>query len=114
VLKAWQSQLSNINTSIHNNKVMLFWLDTMEEFRDLSMEEWNFKNLVRVNIENLLEQQRIYWQQRGRVKWAALGDENTKFFHSTATIRHNKNTIMVLKYSSGLEKVKHEGTTLIL
>jgi hypothetical protein len=86
----------------------------MEEFRDLSMEEWNFKNLVRVNIENLLEQQRIYWQQRGRVKWAALGDENTKFFHSTATIRHNKNTIMVLKYSSGLEKVKHEGTTLIL
>jgi hypothetical protein len=56
VLKAWQSQLSNINTSIHNNKVMLFWLDTMEEFRDLSMEEWNFKNLVRVNIENLLEQ----------------------------------------------------------
>jgi hypothetical protein len=44
----------------------------MEEFRDLSKEEWNFRNLVRENIGKPLEQQRIYWQQKRRIKWATL------------------------------------------
>jgi hypothetical protein len=30
---------------------------------------------------------------KGKIKWATLGDESTKFFHSTATIRKNKNGI---------------------
>jgi hypothetical protein len=56
VLKVWHAQLSNINVTIQNNKVMLFRLDAMEEFRDLSLKEWNFRNVVRENIEKLLKQ----------------------------------------------------------
>jgi hypothetical protein len=46
VLRCWYAQISNLATSIHNNKMVLSFLDTIEEFRDLSLEEWNFKHLV--------------------------------------------------------------------
>jgi hypothetical protein len=55
-----------------------------------------------------LEQQRIYWQQRGRIKWAKLGDENTRFFHANATIKSNKNTIRSIKDVNGTEKFRHD------
>jgi hypothetical protein len=45
---------------IENNKVTLAFLDTLEEFRDLALEEWNFRKLVQENLEKLLEQQREY------------------------------------------------------
>jgi hypothetical protein len=39
VLRAWQGQLSNLNITINNNKVMLSFLDMIEESRDLTLEE---------------------------------------------------------------------------
>jgi hypothetical protein len=35
----------------------------VEEFRDLLVEEWNFRDIIQKHLEQLLEQQRIYWQQ---------------------------------------------------
>jgi hypothetical protein len=61
-----------------------------------------------------LQQQKEYWKQRGKIKYATLGDENTRFFHSTATIRHNKNSIMVLKDVNGVAMSKHEDKANIL
>jgi hypothetical protein len=45
---------------------------------------------------------------------ASLGDENTKKFHATATIKHNKNAIMILRNGSGEEKFSHEDKAQIL
>jgi hypothetical protein len=106
-LRKWKQQLSNLAKTIDNNKSIIMLLDNMEEFRDLSLE-WNFRKIVNEHLEGLLEQQRIYWKQRGRIKWATLGDENTKKFHANASIRHNKNSIMMLKDSEGVEKYSHE------
>jgi hypothetical protein len=80
----------------------------LEESRDLSLEEWNFRNLLQDHSAKLLEQQRVYWKQRGRIKWATVGDENTNFFHATATVNHNRNSIMMLKDLNGLKKFSHE------
>jgi hypothetical protein len=77
----------------------------MEEFRDPALEEWNFRKIAHDHLANLLKQQRIYWKQRGKINWATLGEENTRFFHATATIRHNKNSIMVLKDKEGVEEI---------
>jgi hypothetical protein len=96
VLRCWQSQPSNLATTITSNKIVLFLLHSIEEFRDLSLEEWNFRKMVQDNLAILLEQQRVYWQQRGRIKWVTLGDENTNFFHASATIKNNRNSIMTL------------------
>jgi hypothetical protein len=79
----------NLAETIDNNKMVIQLMDTMEEFRDMSLEEWNLRfkktewNLRRIekgNPEKLLQQQKEYWEQRSRIKCVTLGDENTKFF----------------------------------
>jgi hypothetical protein len=57
-------------------------MDVLEETRSLSLslQEWNFRMLVQENLDRLLEQQTVYWKQRGNIKWAKLGDESTRFF----------------------------------
>jgi hypothetical protein len=108
ILRQWHSKISNMTKLIDNNKITLAFLDSLEKFRDLALEEWNFRKLVQENLGKLLDQQREYWKQRGKIKWATLGDENTIFFHSTATISHNRNSIMMLKYINGVKKSRHE------
>jgi hypothetical protein len=114
VLKMWHSQISSLNSIIVNNKLMLSFVDVLEETRDVSLQEWNFRLLVQQNLNKLLEQQRVYWKQRGNIKWAKLGDENTKFFHANATIIHNKSTIKSLKDQNGVEIFKHEDKATII
>jgi exonuclease III len=46
VFKAWKNQLPNLGKTIQNCKDVILILDTMEEFRDLTLEEWNFRNCV--------------------------------------------------------------------
>jgi len=41
------------------------------------------------SAKNLLE-------AKGAVKWVALGDANTKFFHAQATIKYRRNLITQL------------------
>jgi hypothetical protein len=53
--------LFNLAVTISNNKLMLYLLDNLEEFRGLSIEEWNFKKAVQDHLANLLEEQRVYW-----------------------------------------------------
>jgi hypothetical protein len=101
VLKAWQLQLSNLKSNIDNVKLIMGLLDVLEEFRDLSVIEWNFRHLLQEKLAILLRQHQIYWKQRGVVKWVKFGDEGTKFFHANATIKHKRNFITSLIDDNG-------------
>ena len=59
------------------------------------------QKVIQLQIENLLEQEEIYWIQRGRVNWLKQGDQNTSFFHRSATARRKRNFIKSLKNDSG-------------
>uniref|UniRef100_A0A803NNR0 RNase H type-1 domain-containing protein n=1 Tax=Cannabis sativa TaxID=3483 RepID=A0A803NNR0_CANSA len=52
-------------------------------------------------LDDLLEQEEMYLQQRFRVDWLQLGDRNTKFFHSKASVRKTNNKIKILQTESG-------------
>lgn len=65
-------------------------------------------------LTELLEQQRIYWKQRGTIKWVKFGDEGTKFFHANATIKHNRNLITALKDEAGIPVTDHDLKAAIL
>lgn len=108
VLREWQKQLSNLAAIIANTKSCLLLLDTLEEFRDLSLEEWNFRKIIQAHLDNLLKQQLAYWRQRDKIKWGTLGDENTKFFHAHATVMHKRKAITSLRNHSGQEVFSHE------
>lgn len=59
-LKEKQSAASNLKCSIQNAKNIIQFLDIIEEHRDLSLPEWNFRSLLKEKLQFLLEQQRIY------------------------------------------------------
>jgi len=42
VIKVWQAHLSSLKANIANVKLILKFLSLLEEFRDLTVMEWNF------------------------------------------------------------------------
>lgn len=101
ILKARNANLSNLKTNIANSKLVIEFLGVVEYYIDLSLEEWNFREILRADLLTLLEQQRIYWRQRGALKWVKLIDAGTKFFLANATIRHRNNFISRLSSNDG-------------
>ena len=84
-------------------------MEVLGDYRDLSVEEWNFKELLKNHLLELLEQHRIFQKQRGAVKWIKFGDAGTSFFHASATIRHRGNSIAELVSSEGAVVSDHRG-----
>ena len=58
-------------------------------------------NKLRREITDLLDSEEIMLQQRANVQWLGLGDKNTKFFHSKASKRKKKITILSLEGEKG-------------
>jgi hypothetical protein len=108
ILKAWKVQLPNLSKMIQGCKDTILFLDVIEESRDLSLEEWNFRSIISEHLQSLPHLQKIYWKQRGTIKWVKFGDECPRFFHANASVKHNKNSIVVLRDDSGKELYSHE------
>lgn len=53
-LKCWQAQLSNIKKTIANVKLVISFLDSIEEWRDLELHEWNFREILNLKLSSLL------------------------------------------------------------
>jgi len=100
--------MSNLKTNIANIKLLLGFFCFIEEFRDLSIVEWNFKAILETKFQTLLLHQRLYWKQRGKIKWVTLGDAPTKFFHANATIKYRNNLITMLEDDTGTSIVDHQ------
>ena len=85
-----------------------------EEFRDLGDFEWNCRVILKEHLLILLKNQKIYWKQRGKIKGVKFGDENTKFFHTKASINFRHNHIAMLKNEDQVEIIDHVGKVALL
>lgn len=86
----------------------------MEEYRDLSLEKWNFRSILKEHLETLLHRQKIYWKQRSTIKWVKFADAITKFFHVRATINHSVNHVMSLQDENGQMVYDHDKKATML
>jgi hypothetical protein len=62
ILRDWHSSIQSLGKTIENNKIMILLLDSLEEFRELSLEEWNAIRIFQNNLESLLQQEKEYWK----------------------------------------------------
>lgn len=106
--------MPSLKTVIENVKSLIQLLEIVEEFRDVSLAEWNFRAALKAKFLSLLEQQKTYWKQRGAIKWAKLGDVGTKIFHANATIRHRGNLITQLKSRDRSTLTSHKDKELLM
>ena len=58
-------------------------------------------NMIRNEINDLLESEEIMWDQRLMMQWLGLGDRNTKYFHTRASDRRRRNTIKSIMDENG-------------
>ncbi|XP_012849884.1 PREDICTED: uncharacterized protein LOC105969657 [Erythranthe guttata] len=71
-------------------------------------------NTHRVELERAYEDNDLYWRQRSRVQWIKEGDRNTRFFHSTTTIRHRTNRVERIKNAVEIWTGDNEGIERII
>ena len=74
-LKRWGRSLSHIKILIEKCNWVILFLDQLEDRRQLSVIEFNFRNIVKTHLKKLLRQQYDYWRQRCTVRWVKLGGE---------------------------------------
>ena len=113
-IQVWCKSLPNLEKLIDKVKLVIQLLDFIEESRDLTIQEWNFKEISLLHLQDLLAKQHIYWKQRGQIKWATLGDAGTKFFHANATVKHRHNLISSLKDDNGNMALSHNEKEVVL
>jgi hypothetical protein len=113
-LKLWAKNIPCIKNLIAKVNETIDLLDIMEEWRDLTTEEWNLRDILKSHVLKLLHNQNVYWKQRGKIKWVKLGNENTKFFHTKATTNYRKNYISMLLNDEQVEISDHDGKAALL
>jgi hypothetical protein len=56
---------------------------------------------IRKEVQELLIREEKMWRQRSRTSWLKEGDRNTKYFHSRASHRRRRNSLVVLRLENG-------------
>jgi hypothetical protein len=82
-------------------------MDNLEEQRPLFITEFNFRQIVKLHLDNLLLIECNYWRKRCTIRWVKVGEDNTKFFHAMATQRHRRNAISMLTAVDGRQVSDH-------
>ncbi|XP_057249213.1 uncharacterized protein LOC130590681 [Beta vulgaris subsp. vulgaris] len=97
-LKLWNLQcFGNIDTKISSLETEIQEWDDLANSRTLNEEEAKMRSSVQAELWSWLKKKEIFWAQNSRVQWLKHGDKNTKFFHTLASIRKNRNSISSLE-----------------
>jgi hypothetical protein len=65
VLKDWQRSLPKIDKTVGDIKLLIEFIDNIEEHRDLSIKEWNFRDIMQNKVAELLNIQKNLLEATG-------------------------------------------------
>nr|XP_020185877.1 uncharacterized protein LOC109771591 [Aegilops tauschii subsp. strangulata] len=111
--KVWKRLHKYIPAFDNNCKFVIDLLDFWEECRTLSSDEHQLRQDTRVALAASIRRQSAYWKQRGKCRAVCEGDENTGFFHASASHRRRANSIRVLDVD-GAMVLDHAGKAAAL
>jgi mannosylglycoprotein endo-beta-mannosidase len=77
-------------------------LEALAETRPLFTQEIEFKYQSNAKIASLLRVEELKWYQRSKRQFLLEGDSNTRYFHSVANGRHQKECIHSLVQEEGI------------
>ena len=89
LLKWSQAQVRATPNLIANKKVQLQELES----QPMNLYNGQAVNNLRHELTALMLKEETLWRQRSRNSWLKEGDQNTRFFHESASLRHKVNTI---------------------
>jgi hypothetical protein len=108
-LTIWaRNYIGDIRKQMLVGQEIILRLDTAQEERHLSVEERELRSCLKAREVGLAVINRIKARQRARIKWLKLGDANTKYFHSRAAHRKQKNRIQSLVTDEGIATTPSE------
>lgn len=76
--------------------------ELQEATSDIRDGSWQHIRCIENELDNLLNCEEVYWNQRAHVEWLKEGDCNTKFFHLQASERKARNRINGLVDANGV------------
>jgi hypothetical protein len=79
VLKDWQRSLPKIDKTVRDIKLLIEFIDNIEEHRDLSIEEWNFRDIMQIKVAELLNIQKFIGSN-GRLSSGSLTEIFARVF----------------------------------
>uniref|UniRef100_A0A803QEK6 Reverse transcriptase domain-containing protein n=1 Tax=Cannabis sativa TaxID=3483 RepID=A0A803QEK6_CANSA len=73
----------------------------------------NFRT-AKSKFKEILTQREVFWRQRSKQLWLQAGDNNSKFFHASASARRRSNSITKLQDSNGIWTSWEDGLDRIM
>lgn len=96
-LKQWNKDTFGvIDSRIKDLELQIQSLDDAANSRPLNASELNARRSAQVDLWLWMKRKEAYWAQNSRSRWLKEGDRNTRYFHTVASIRRQKNTISSL------------------
>jgi hypothetical protein len=112
-IKSWRRSLIPAHTREQNAKTTISFIDHLEESRTLNHLELSLRKIVISTLHRTIRAKLAHWRQRGKIRAAIDGDENSKYFHVCASNRFRKNKISVLSLQ-GNDYTNHDQKMEIL
>jgi hypothetical protein len=111
--KKWARGRRRPNAAITACDLVVELLDLLEEVRLLTTQEHLLRQLVIARLSLAVKELGLYRRQHFSFKLCKLGDENTAFYHASASARLRSNKIQVL-HDGGVPAYTHAAKERLL
>jgi Reverse transcriptase (RNA-dependent DNA polymerase)/zinc-binding in reverse transcriptase/Endonuclease/Exonuclease/phosphatase family len=98
----WSHNLETPQRAVHRLREEIFNIQKMHPNSQNHTKEAQ----LQLELKGAEDKLNDYWYQRSRVQWATDGDNNTKFFHATATQRRRRNDIAGITDENGVHQTE--------